>query len=227
MAKKHEAELKNAFGFDPAQSSHHFLVNIPRAATAKIEMSEHYTWADEAGSGEVSYGSRPDGQIRVLLARPKWDAIADEVRAQFNRRLRQAGFKSGNWQVGYNLVRRDLGKELILLAWAIEDADPGLILAALANWNGLEPEERWWLYTQTAAATGHGIHGRGIGWRKAVRYALTENPVRQGLSGEALVPEYYRRASERSEGQARLFEAALPADEDSASDSDPKGLRDL
>jgi len=29
----------------------------------------------------------------------------------------------------------------------------------------------------TNAATGHAITGRNKGWRKAVRYALTENPV--------------------------------------------------
>ena len=29
----------------------------------------------------------------------------------------------------------------------------------------------------TNAATGHAIYDRNIGWRKAVRYALTENPV--------------------------------------------------
>jgi hypothetical protein len=64
-----------------------------------------------------------------------------------------------------------------LLAWAIEDADPALIPAAVKNWLGLAPEERWWLFTMTNAATGHAIAGRNKGWRKAVRYALTENPV--------------------------------------------------
>lgn len=93
-------------------------------------------------------------------------------------------------------MRRELGKELVLLAWAIEDADSGLIPTAIANWNGLEPEERWWLYTQTAAATGHGISDRGKGWRKALRYALTENLVRDRLSAEATIPEYFRRISE-------------------------------
>ena len=29
----------------------------------------------------------------------------------------------------------------------------------------------------TNAATGHAVQGRNKGWRKAVRYALTENPV--------------------------------------------------
>jgi hypothetical protein len=194
-SKEAAAILANSFGFDPAESSHHFLVTIPRGATAPVEVSEHLSWTDEEGSSEVSYGARTDGQIRVILARPKWDAIADEVRAQFNRRLKQMGRKPGSWKVGANLVRRELGKELVLLAWAIEEADPTLIPNALANWNGLVPEERWWLYTQTAAATGHGTADRGKGWRKAVRYALTENPAAAVSSGEGLVPEYFRRAA--------------------------------
>ena len=195
MSKRLESDLRIAFGFEPQESAHHFLVRIPRGATAEIEISEHLTWDEDAGSSEATYGTRLDGQIRARLARPKWDAIADEVRAQFNRRLRQMGRKPGSWQVGHNLVRRELGKELVLLAWAIEDADPGLIAAAVANWNGLEPEERWWLYTQTAAATGHGLNDRGKGWRRAVRYALTENPVTDHLPTEARIPEFFQRAS--------------------------------
>ncbi len=185
--------IKNSFGFDPAESQHHFLVDIPRGGDAPIKISEHLSWDDEKGSSEVTLGSAQDGQIRVMLARLKWDAIADEVRAQFNLRLKKMGKKSGVWRSGPNLVRRELGKELVLLAWAIEQADPALIPTALVNWNGLVPEERWWLYTQTAAATGHGVDGRGRGWRKAVRYALTENPV--SGSADAVVPEYFRRAN--------------------------------
>lgn len=187
------ALLNNSFGFDPSESRHHFVVDIPRGGEAKITISEHLTWSDESGSSVVTAGESQDGQIRVILARAKWDRIADEVRAQFNVRLKKLGKKSGSWHVGPNLVRRELGKELVLLAWAIEEADPALIPPAIVNWNGLVPEERWWLYTQTAAATGHGVRDRGRGWRKAVRYALTENPV-QG-SADAVVPEYFRRAS--------------------------------
>ena len=184
--------LKASFGFDPAESRHHFVVDIPRSGDAPVKISEHLTWDDETGSSAVSTGAAQDGQIRVLLPRLKWDKIADETRAQFNQRLKKMGKKSGSWRSGPNLVRRELGKELVLLAWAIEEADPALIQTALSNWNGLVPEERWWLYTQTAAATGHGINDRGRGWRKAVRYALTENPVHG--SAEAVVPEYFRRA---------------------------------
>jgi hypothetical protein len=188
------ALIKSSFGFDPQESRHHFLVDIPRGGEAPIKISEHLTFDDETGSSGVTTGAGQDGQIRVILARLKWDAIADELRTQFNQRLKKAGKKTGSWRAGPNLARRELGKELVLLAWAIEEADPALIPNALANWNGLVPEERWWLYTQTAAATGHGINDRGRGWRKAVRYALTENPV-QG-SAEAVVPEYFRRANE-------------------------------
>jgi hypothetical protein len=186
--------LKNSFGFDPQESAHHFLVNIPRSTEGKIEISEHFTWDEQSGSSEITYGIRQDGQVRAVLVRPKWEAIADEVRAQFNQRLRKAGMKPGAWRVGHNLLRRELGKELALLAWAIEDADPTLIATALANWNGLVPEERWWLYTQAAAATGHATADRGRGWRKALRYALTENPVTGHSGGENAVPEYFRRA---------------------------------
>ena len=187
------ALIKNSFGFEPQESRHHFLVDIPRGGEVPIKISEHLTWDDESGSSTVTTGAGQDGQIRVILARGKWDKIADEARAQFNLRLKKLGKKSGTWRSGPNLVRRDLGKELVLLAWAIEEADPALIPTAITNWNGLVPEERWWLYTQTAAATGHGINDRGRGWRKAVRYALTENPVHG--SAEAVIPEYFRRAS--------------------------------
>jgi len=186
------ALIKNSYGFDPAESRHHFVVEIPRGGDAPIKISEHLTWDDETGSSPVSSGASQDGQIRVILARIKWDAIADETRTQFNLRLKRMGRKSGAWRAGPNLVRRDLGKELVLLAWAIEEADPALIPTAIVNWNGLVPEERWWLYTQTAAATGHGINDRGRGWRKAVRYALTENPVVG--NADAMLPEYFQRA---------------------------------
>ncbi|MDP2991573.1 MAG: DUF3780 domain-containing protein [Kiritimatiellota bacterium] len=184
--------IKNSFGFDPAESRHHFLVDIPRGGDAPIKISEHLTWHDEVGSSAVSSGAAQDGQIRVIMPRIKWDAVADELRTQFNLRLKKLGKKTGNWRAGPNLVRRELGKELVLLAWAIEEADPALIPTAIVNWNGLVPEERWWLYTQTAAATGHVINDRGRGWRKAVRYALTENPVHG--SANAMLPEYFRRA---------------------------------
>lgn len=199
------ARITRSFGFDPAESRHHFVVSIPRGAKQDIQVSEHFTFSDKNGSSMATLGGGEDGQVRVVLARPKWDAIADEVRAAFNVRLKKSGRRPGSWKVGDNLVGRELGKELVLLAWAIEDADPGLISNALANWRGLVPEERWWLYTQTAAATGHALRDRGKGWRKAVRFALTENPVGLRAKDEAVVPEFFRVALQRGYEQKTLF----------------------
>ncbi|GAB4240014.1 MAG: DUF3780 domain-containing protein [Acidobacteriota bacterium] len=201
--------LQYSFGFDPEESRHHFLVTIPRRTSQPVTISEHHTWDPENGSSDPQL-QPGDGQIRILLPRPKWDAIADEVRVEFNRRLKNWGLATGRWRTGPNLVRRELGKELLLLAWAIEDADPALIPTALANWKGLYPEERWWLYTQTAAATGHAVNDRGKGWRRALRYALTENPVTEGVLERPPLPEFYRRSA----AQGRLFAQRSGSDED-------------
>ncbi len=149
--------------------------------------------APRAHCGSAHLASeRDDGQIRCRLARGKWNEVAEVVRAEFNLRLRKMGHKPGKWKTGYNPVSRLFGKELTLLAWAIEDADPGLTNTAVANWQGLAPEERWWLYTMTAAATGNAVTGRNRGWRKAVRFALTENPVSARPSDQPQIPEFFR-----------------------------------
>lgn len=189
--------LNGSFGFDPAQSPSHFLVHIPAGSTVAVDISEHFSWDPERVASSIHYGTdRDDGQVRCSLARGKWNDVAEAVRAEFNSRLKKAGHRPGKWATGYNPVTRMLGKELTLLAWAIEDADPALTGTAIANWQGLTPEERWWLYTMTAAATGHYSLGRNRGWRKAVRFALTENPVTHRIVDEPVVPEFFRLVSE-------------------------------
>ena len=175
MAIKLKSE---GFGFVPTESEHHFLVTIPPKKQENILISEHFTWNESEAQQELSFAlGNEDNKIRVILPRVKWEGIADTVKAEFNQRLKQDGRKTGQWKTGRIPLSRLFGKELVLLAWAIEDAEPALIPIAIKNWLGLTTEERWWLFTMTNAATGHAISGRGKGWRKAVRYALTENPV--------------------------------------------------
>lgn len=170
--------LKSTFGFEPADSQHHFQVIIPAGSKGEVLVYEHFMWDSERGSSVAHmYPSQQDGQLRIQLKHVQWQKIAEPVRSHFNLRLRRANFRAGSWKTGANLLRRDLGKELLVLMWAIEDAEIKVVDVAIANWQGLLPEERWWLYTQTAAATGHGLDGRGRGWRRALRYALTENPA--------------------------------------------------
>lgn len=199
------AEARTAsigFGFRPAESEHHFVVTVPAGNREDVAVAEHLRFDSETGDSPPSLGFGPAAaKLRAVLPRAKWNAIADEVRVEFNRRLKKEGLPAGRWKTGGNPLARLLGKELTLLAWAIEDADPTLVPTAVRNWLGLAPEERWWLFTMTAAATGHAVHGRGRGWRKAVRYALSENPVsttdlRSGVPSETfrLVAPEERRA---------------------------------
>lgn len=169
------------FGFIPEQSEHCFVVTLPasRAKGAEVLISEHFEWRETTDAAPVQVSLNDENaQVKVILRQDAWDEIAEETKAEFNRRLRSLGIRTGKWpKSGQVPVERSLGKELVLLAWAIEDCDPVLISAAVRNWLGLVPEERWWLYTMTNASTGHAVNGRGKGWRKAVRFALTENPV--------------------------------------------------
>lgn len=233
MAKKATNQgleaLAGSFGFDPDTSAAHFLIFIPGGSTHPVEISEHLSWNPERITLSQHYGvEREDGQVRCRLPRVKWNEMAEVLRAEFNGRLRREGSKPGRWKTGYNPVTRLLGKELTLLAWAIEDADPALIPAAVANWQGLTPEERWWLYTMTAAATGNFMTGRNRGWRKAVRYALTENPVTNRVLDQPVVPEFFRLVSETpaissSDGPIAVDDPSDSVAED-ASDPDPPSV---
>lgn len=157
------------FGHAPEHEQHHFVVAIPRAQSADIMIYEVFE-RDLVGPELIA------ANLRCKLNCARWLKIVDALEEELNRRLRAAGMRSSRFKIGDNPLARLLGKELVLLAWAIEDADPALIPNAIQNWRGLAMEERWWLYTMTAAQTGH--HSKSnVGWRKAVRYALTENPV--------------------------------------------------
>lgn len=173
------------FGFDPEQTEHCFIVTVPasKAKQAVVLISEHFHWTPPAKGEETQPTFNDiDAQLKARLHRYTWEQIEEHVKAEFNRRLRNLGIKAGRWlKKGQIPVDRTLGKELTLLAWALEDSDPELAITAVHNWLGLVPEERWWLYTMTNAATGHAINGRNKGWRKAVRFALTENPVMEGV----------------------------------------------
>jgi hypothetical protein len=136
---------------------------IPRSSTGKIQISEHLgLQATTADSAVID---------RVLLDRPRWTAIRAEVQRAFNARLAAHGLKPAAWKVGDNPVDRLLGKELCVLAWAVEQMDSEKIPVAVRNWLALRPEERWWLFGMTAMSTG-GLMDAGKGWRTALKHAL-------------------------------------------------------
>lgn len=165
------------FGFDPEETEHHFAV-YQKSGLKEVVIFELTEYEAKQNFEVLSYKiTSTVSPAKCLLPAGKWDLIKDELRIEFNNRLKNIKLPAGKFKSGFNLFHRSLGKELLVLAWAVEDADPGTIDLAIQNWKGLKPEERWWLYTITNAATGHAIKGKAKGWRKALRFALTENPV--------------------------------------------------
>lgn len=197
MAKAKESI---GFGFDPPESRHHFLVIIPKTATGKVLIYERFDWgSDEENtarvSGELSFFDPPEQKIdqrfdrlKCELSRNKWKEVEGAFRAEFNQRLKGYGKRAGNWKQGQTPVQSLFGKEMTLLCWAIEDCDLKVIPTAIKNWQGLKAEERWWLYTMTNASTGEA--NTKYGWRTAIRYALTENPVTDKSKQPSLFDQY-------------------------------------
>ena len=151
------------FGVPATSDPHHFKVIIPRSNIGRVQISEYLGL--QATSDEAAVIDR------VLLDRPIWTAIRGEVQRAFNARLKAHDLKTSAWKVGENPVDRLLGKELCVLAWAVEFMDPEKIPVAVRNWLALRPEERWWLFGMTAISTG-AIGDGDKGWRLALRHAL-------------------------------------------------------
>jgi len=188
------------YGFVPAQSQHHFVVFIPKSKTKDISIFELPIFDEElTEDGLYANFIGPEGTGKIMLQASKWEKIKTFARVEFNQRLKLMGLPAYNWAQGMNHLHRLFGKELMVLAWAVEDADPGSIPQAVENWLGLKPEERWWLYTMTNAATGHPTLGKGRGWRKALRYALTENPIPEGRYTQNLLDEVQKSLFEEDQ----------------------------
>jgi hypothetical protein len=170
MTRAARAQIRG-FGFDPVESPYHFAVVRGRNEESPVWVEERFGFEDLSESGSVR-----DPLRKVELDAYSWSRIEAPARAEFNRRLQGRGQRTASWQNHETLLAPYLGKELTLLAWAVEGADPTVIPNVIANWRGLAPEERWWLYTTVNATSGHPEHGRDRGWRKAIKIALAENP---------------------------------------------------
>ena len=197
------------FGVEAGATSYHFVART--TATGGLFVAERFlALDDDAEAGRVT-----SEVIKAILSAHQWGRIAEAVSAEFNARLVVAGGRAGRWLKGETPLAPYFGKELALLAWAIEDDDGTLIPKAVANWRGLAPEERWWFYTTINATLTGPEHGRDKGWRKAIKVAFADNPVDLPpsalLSGEA---DLKRRAAAKpakptkdpDQGRLRLFE---------------------
>jgi hypothetical protein len=182
------------FGVPNDIDPHHFVVDIPAARSNPVVITEQFGLS--GGSNGL-----PDSLERCRLNQDAWNAVRKELERVLNDRLKEKKLATSRWKSGKNQVERLLGRELCILAWAIEAAPKETIPNAIRNWAGLKPEERWWLFAMAASMTGTS-QDVDIGWRKALRVALTENPT-----GEEVVAIRAKRPKSTEERpQLPLFE---------------------
>ena len=167
-------KLTTGFGAPVEQGAHLFRVSIPLGRGEPVTIIEDY------GFRGIEYGNKTM-ITRASISRKAWTGLADAARREFNRRLKAAKVVPGKWEIGgVSLVDRLLGKELCVLVWATERAQPGDIPTIVSKWASLRPEERWWLFAMTAAEAGREEDG-DRGWRKALYNALSDGKPPTGV----------------------------------------------
>ena len=154
------------FGAPDSFGTHLFRVEIPASRQESVSLIEDYGYRGLEGG-------IPRDEERVILPRPVWAGIADIARREFNDRLKAAKVPTARWHSGTNLVDRLLGKELCVLAWAAETATDDQLPVIGSKWAALRPEERWWLFSMTAAEAGL-PEDTQRGWRRALLLALSD-----------------------------------------------------
>lgn len=178
-------------GFLPEEARHGFVVDMSRTGKGDpVFISE--LRGEDLDRWEKFADIEPTNPVlRVAITRERWLELAPSFWEEANRRLRANGLPAHKFQKSSAKpvpVHASLGKELCILCWAVEDAPLDDIPNAVRNWESLAPEERWWLFTMTVATTGQAGQ-RGLGWRKALRAALADNPF---VKGEGMSPRARR-----------------------------------
>lgn len=178
------------FGALDEYGAHVFYVEIPIARNADILITEDF--------GLIGGEDRSCRELRARLSRQVWHGISEVARREFNERLKTKKLQVSRWKTGENRVDRLLGKELCVLAWAAEAADPEKYPVICSRWKALRPEERWWLFSATAAEAGLADDNER-GWRKALTLAFSD-----GVTDEAKAKR--RRPTKEDEITPSLFE---------------------
>lgn len=178
-------------GFLPEEARHGFVVDISHTGKGDPVYIIELRGPDLARWDVLADIEPNSPALRVAITRERWLALAPAFWEEANRRLRANGLPAHKFQKSSAKplpVHASLGKELCILCWAVEDAPLDDIPNAIRNWEALAPEERWWLFTMTVATTGQAGQ-RGLGWRKALRAALADNPF---IKGEGMSPRARR-----------------------------------
>jgi len=157
------------FGCPAEMFVHHVLVTIPEGRTGEVLFEEDWGVAQAGG---------PDRMVRCALPRARWNAIANLAKQALNERLKEQNLPAARWLTGENRVERLLGKEVVVLAWAVEAAEDEDLDAVAAAWAALRPEERWWLFGRVASTAGTAADAAAKP-RRGLALLLSAGPDRQ------------------------------------------------
>jgi len=181
-------------GLIPQEATHGFVISVPKGIGneeyVRIREERHINDDTLDLSQELSHPLN-EPSLRVVIDRRRWLELAPAFWEEANRRLRANGLPMHKFLKNPSKpipVHPSLGKELCILCWAVESAPLEDIPNALLNWEALAPEERWWLFTMAVATTGQALK-KEIGWRKALRFAIADNPF---VKGEGSSPKQRR-----------------------------------
>jgi hypothetical protein len=125
--------ITHGFGVPNDMAPHQFLIRIPTGRVEPVEVWEDF--------GAAGVGTAAQRLCRVAVLRETWRQVAEGVKSHLNRRLKEKDLKSSRFNTGDNRVERILGRELCVLAWAIEDATPDEAAIAFTRWSSHRPEE--------------------------------------------------------------------------------------
>lgn len=207
------------FGFDPSSSMR--LFSVESGVKKQDIVIEEIT---------VRENPKPLSRIQKAIIRPEhWLLIAPTVASIFNERLRNTHKKVGTWKKGKVALAESFGKELCVLAWALEEQrldDANSVRKAITQWQSLSPEERWWLFLMANARYGSWPEGIGKGWRKAIGIALTDFgdesdssslvASRVSTDGTAVIEVSPTEIIQESKSVARSRDSSLKDDRQSA-----------
>lgn len=156
------------FGVPNTAAPHHIVIKVPSDRSADAELWEDF--------GAAGIGTSLHLICRVILPRAVWCAIAPAVETHMNARIREKGLKTSRLRIGDNRIDRILGREVIVLAWAVEHMTPAQAEAAVARWKHYRPEEMWWLFQQIDI-DGRAWDAPQKGWRAAIKVAFANNEI--------------------------------------------------
>ena len=156
-------EITHGFGVPNRMNPHQFLVEIPKSRIENVEISEDF--------GAAALGTGVQKLNRAVIPRRVWTKVAPGLQSYLKRRLKEKQIRVSRFSTGENRIERILGREICVLAWAIEDATPEEAVIALLRWSSYRPEEMWWLFLQIDRDGGEWDSPRS-GWRGAIKQAL-------------------------------------------------------